>query len=95
MNLYQILCLIICFLCLFSIYTMDKISKLQQTIKKILINKNKEIDKLEKQVEMLSNQYLNLREDKLNQDKIIKALEDELFRKDVEFEKEWNKKYGE
>lgn len=97
MNGYQILGLIIIALCLYNIYIMEKYTNLEMKLhnkyKDLIIKKNKEIDKLEKQIDLLSDQYLKLREDYFNQEKIIKALEDELFKYTDNFQKEWNQKY--
>lgn len=97
MNSYQILGLIIILLCLYNIYVTEKYSNLRMKLHNkfldLIIKKNKEIIKLEKQLDVVSNQYLKLREDYFNQEKIVKALEDELFKYTDNFQKEWNQKY--
>lgn len=76
-----------------KIFTNKKFKEHEDKYKKLIIKKNKEIDKLERQLDLVSDQYLKLREDYFNQEKIIKALEDELFKYSDNFQKEWNQKY--
>lgn len=84
MNSYQILGLIIIVLCLYNIYVTEKYSnlrmKLHNKFKDLIIKKNKEIIKLEKQLDLVSDEYLKLRE--------------KLYEKELN-QKEWNQKYGE
>lgn len=87
MNSYQILGLIIIVLCLFNIYIMEKYSnlkmKLHNKFKDLIIRKNKEIIKLEKQLDLVSDQYLKLREDLQLMEKAYNNLKEE----------QWSKKY--
>lgn len=63
-----------------KIFTNKKFKEHEDKYKKLIIKKNKEIDKLENQLDMVSDMYLKLRE---------KFYEKELN------QKEWNQKYGE
>lgn len=87
MNSYQVLGLIIIVLCLFNIYIMEKYNNLKMKLydkyKDLIIKKNKEIDKLEKQLDLVSDQYLKLREDLHQMEKAYNNLKEEL----------WSKKY--
>ena len=87
MNSYQILGLIIIALCLYNIYIMEKYNnlkmKLHNKYKDLIIKKNKEIDKLERQLDLVSDQYLKLREDLQQMEKAYSTLKDEV----------WSKKY--
>lgn len=87
MNSYQILGLIIIALCLYNIYIMEKYTnlkmKLHNKYKDLIIKKNKEIDKLERQLDLVSDQYLKLREDLQQMEKAYSTLKEET----------WSKKY--
>lgn len=87
MNSYQILGLIIIALCLYNIYIMEKYTnlkmKLHNKYKDLIIKKNKEIIKLEKQLDLVSDQYLKLREDLQLMEKAYSTLKEEV----------WSKKY--
>ena len=87
MNSYQILGLIIIALCLYNIYIMEKYNnlkmKLHNKYKDLIIKKNKEIDKLERQLDLVSDQYLKLREDLQQMEKAYSTLKEET----------WSKKY--
>ena len=87
MNSYQILGLIIIVLCLYNIYVTEKYSnlrmKLHNKFKDLIIKKNKEIIKLEKQLDLVSDQYLRLREDLYQMEKAYNTLKEE----------SWSKKY--
>lgn len=66
-----------------KIFTNKKFKEHEDKYKKLIIKKNKEIDKLEKQLDLVSDQYLRLREDLHQMEKAYNNLKEEL----------WSKKY--
>lgn len=66
-----------------KIFTNKKFKEYQDKYKKLIIKKNKEIDKLERQLDIVSDQYLKLREDLHQMEKAYTSLKEEV----------WSKKY--
>lgn len=66
-----------------KIFTNKKFKEHEDKYKKLIIKKNKEIDKLERQLDLVSDQYLRLREDLHQMEKAYSTLKDEV----------WSKKY--
>ena len=66
-----------------KIFTNKKFKEHEDKYKKLIIKKNKEIDKLERQLDLVSDQYLKLREDLYQMEKAYTTLKEEV----------WNRKY--
>lgn len=66
-----------------KIFTNKKFKEHEDKYKKLIIKKNKEIDKLEKQLDIVSHQYLKLRENLHQMEKAYTTLKEEV----------WSKKY--
>lgn len=66
-----------------KIFTNKKFKEHEDKYKKLIIKKNKEIDKLERQLDLVSDQYLKLRENLQLMEKAYSTLKEEI----------WSKKY--